>query len=104
MHSCAIERLKKEGKVYHRPELLHYVALYLSGKKTFAELTRGDVEKARDYIAKAFKPYLELRVPMYRLHKLFPERFADMYVKLPKAPKSYQAVAKLIKAAVGTVH
>lgn len=85
--SVAMERLRREGRLYHRPNLLHYVALYLSGKERFGELSREDVERAEDYLRKAFKPYIELRVPMYQLHRLFLERFADVYVKLPKAPR-----------------
>ena len=98
--SVAMERLKKEGKLYHRPTILHYLALYLSGKQRFTELTREDIEYAKDYLAKTFKPYIELGIPMYRIHKMFLERFADMYRRFPKAPRSYQAIVGTIKGII----
>jgi DNA invertase Pin-like site-specific DNA recombinase len=45
----ALERLKKEGKLYHRPSLLHKIAMYLTGKTT-RELTRQDIENAERYL------------------------------------------------------
>ena len=95
--SVAMERLKREGKLYHRPTILHYLALYLSGKQRFTELSREDVEYAKDYLVKTFKPYIELGIPMYRIHKMFLERFADLYRRFPQAPRSYQAIVKVLK-------
>jgi len=92
-----MSRLKREGKLYYRPTLLHYIALYLSEKSSFRELTREDYEKAREYVSNFLKPYLRLRVPIYQIKKLILDHFSDMYRKYPKAPKSYDAVRKLLK-------
>jgi len=96
--AVAMERLRSEGRLYHRPALLHYVALYLSGKQRFSELTMEDIEYAKRYIATEFKPLAELGVPWYRMHREFLKRFADMYRRFDKAPRSYQAVVKLLKS------
>jgi len=98
--AVGMERLRREGKLYHRPALIHYVALYYSGKKGFSELTKEDVEKAKEHLRREFKHLIELKVPWYRLHKLFLERYADMYRRLPKAPRSYQAVVGMFKKAL----
>jgi len=99
--AVAMERLRREGKLYHRPTIIHYLALYLSRKERFTDLTREDVERAKEHLRKTFKIYIELGVPWYRIHKLFLERFADLYRKFPQAPKSYQSVVKTIREVMG---
>lgn len=98
----AIERLKREGKLYHRPSLIHYVALYITGKSRLSELTKEDIDRAASNLRDFFKPYIELKVPMYRLHKLFLERYADLYRKIPQAPKSYQSLRNVIERLFGS--
>lgn len=98
----AMERLKNEGKLFHRPTLLHYVALYLSGKERFSELTKDDIASAKQYLRKWLKPYLELRVPLYRIHAVFQQHFAEMYRRFPKAPRSYNSLRRLLRAVVGS--
>jgi len=93
----AMSRLKKEGRIYHRPRLIHYIALYLSGKNSFNELTREDVENAKKYMKNMLKTYIELKVPLYKIHQLVLERLHDMYSKYPKAPKSYDAIKRLLE-------
>lgn len=100
--SVAMERLKKEGKLYHRPTIIHYLALYLSRKEKFSDLSKEDIEKAKKHLRDTFTVYVELKVPWYRIHKLFLERFADMYRRFPKAPKSYQAVTYALKNVILT--
>ena len=95
--SIAMERLKREGRVYHRPTVLHYVALYLSGKSLFRELSREDIEKAKEHLKREFKQLIDLKVPWYKLHKLFIERYSELYRRYPQAPKSYQAIVSLLK-------
>jgi len=98
--AVAMERLKREGRLYHRPTMLHYLALYFTGKNTFAEITGEDLEKAREHLRREFKHYVELRVPWYRLHKLFLERYAELYRRFPQAPRSYQAIVKVLKESI----
>ena len=98
--AVGMERLRREGKVYHRPTVLHYLALYFSNKNSFAELTREDIEKAKEHLRREFGYLVELKVPWYRLHKLFLERYAELYRRLPKAPRSYQAIVKVLKESI----
>jgi len=98
--AVALERLRREGRLYHRPTVLHYLALYFSNKNSFAELTREDVNKAKERLRREFGHLIELKVPWYRLHKLFLERYADMYRRFPKTPRSYQAVVDMFKKAL----
>lgn len=69
----ALERMKSEGRVYTKPTFIHWLALYRSGKKSFSELTREDVEMARRYFVEQYvKPYRE-GVPARRLYRKFAE-------------------------------
>lgn len=56
----ALERLKSEGKIYAKPTLIHWLALYRSGKKSFKELSKEDIEEAERYFIETYvKPYTE---------------------------------------------
>ena len=77
--AVAMERLRREGRVYHRPTVLHYLALYFSNKNSFAELTREDIEKAKEHLRRELRHLVELKVPWYKIHKLFLERYVEMY-------------------------
>jgi len=98
--AVALERLKKEGKLYHRPSLIHYLALHLSGKSSFSEITKDDLRKVKERLRSEFKDLIELGVPLYRLHKLFLERYKELYRKYPSAPKSYQSVISMLKKVI----
>ncbi len=90
-------KLREEGRIYHRPRLIHYIALYYSGKEEFKELTQEDVEEAKKQVVKILKPYVDLKVPLYQIVKIFRNRFADVYREYPQAPKSYDAIKRLLK-------
>jgi len=98
--AVAMERLRREGKVYHRPTILHYLALYYSNKNSFAELTREDIERAKEHLRREFRHLVELKVPWYKVHKLFLERYVEMYRRYPQAPRSYHAVVGALKKVV----
>jgi len=93
----AMERLRNEGRVYHRPALIHYVAMYLAGKKRPGELVQEDIEKAKEHIRRFIEPLERLGVPRYRIYKRFLEHYSDLYRAFPKAPRSYQAFRDLLK-------
>jgi len=95
--AVAMDRLKKEGRLYHRPTILHYLALYLTGKNNFTELTKEDLKNVKEHLRREFKHYIELRVPWYKIHKLFLERYNEVYRKYPQAPKSYQSIVGILK-------
>ena len=93
----AMERLRKEGKLYHRPTLLHYIALYLSGKEDFAELAKEDIIKARNeminYIGEKMAHGLSLR----RIHEEFLKDFSLMYKRFDKAPRGFKAFYRMVR-------
>ena len=95
--SVAMQKLKNEGKLYHRPTILHYLALHLSGKERFADLSREDLERAKRHVKSMFEFHVKLGVPWYRIHKMFLERHAEVYHKFPKAPRSYQSIIPVLK-------
>ena len=95
--SAAMQRLRSEGKLYHRPTILHYLALHLSGKERFSDLSREDLERAEKHVKSMFEFHVKLGVPWYRIHKMFLERYAEVYHKFPKAPRSYQSIVPVLK-------
>jgi len=45
--------------------------------------------------------YVDLRVPWYRIHKLFLKQYAELYRRYPQAPRSYWAVVSTLKSILG---
>ena len=98
--TVAMERLQREGRLYHRPRLIHYVAAYITGK-SLNEITRKDLEEARTYLKRLFEPYLRAGTPYRRLHAVFLETFAKMFQRFPRASKGYTAFRNLIRDVFG---
>jgi len=94
-----MERLRREGKIYHRPRLIHYVALYLSGKHRFSELTQKDIESARDYIRRLFGKLVRAGATIDGMYREFLAEFSEMYSKLRTAPRSKTAFRALLRDA-----
>jgi len=90
-------KLKEEGKLYHRPTLIHYIALWLSKKEFFKDLTEKDIKRAKEYLANIVNPLVELGVPKYRIHKEVLRRLQELYRRFPQAPRSYDAVMRACK-------
>lgn len=62
-----IERAKAEGKVYTKPSLVTWYALYLSGKERLNELTRRDIERAEMAL---YEKYAKLYIEGYPITAL----------------------------------
>jgi len=95
----ALERLEREGKVYHRPRLLHYIALYLSGKRSFSELSQEDIEKAKDYVRRLFGKLVRTGATIDGMYREFLAEFTEMYRNIKSAPRSKVAFRNLLRDA-----
>ena len=97
--AAALERLKMEKKIYHRPRLIHYVALWLTGKKKPKELTENDVEKAKEYVRNLLEPYAKIGLSKEKLRKIFLDHMREMYRKHPRAPRDRRSFLNLLRDA-----
>jgi len=88
-----------EEKVYHRPRLIHYVSLYLSGKTKFSELTQEDIEKAKDYVRRLFEKFVKAGATIDGMYREFLAEFAEMYSKFKTAPRSRASFRNLLRDA-----
>lgn len=92
----ALRRLMLENKVYYRPRLIHYIALWLSGKERFVQLTPEDIEKAKKYVRDVIGKYMEVKLPLTRIREILLKQLEPLYEKYGKAPKSMEAIKKLL--------
>ena len=69
----ALNRIRSEGRVYTKPTLIHWLALYRSGKKELRELTREDIESARKYFHENYARYVSMGMPITRVYRRFLE-------------------------------
>lgn len=92
-------RLKSEGKLYHRPTLLHYFASTLFNKD-LSELTPEDLKEARvRFVAIVSKYWYDSRFKKHRIAEILKEYediFKKMYSRFKDAPTSYHAFWKVM--------
>ncbi|MHC1627886.1 MAG: recombinase family protein [Candidatus Nezhaarchaeales archaeon] len=93
-----IARLKNEGKLYHKPTIVHYYAAWLYDKD-FTELTKEELERARRQLIAIVKKYF--KNPAYKRTQvgslLAKNELREMYIRFPKAPKSYITFYRLMR-------
>ncbi|ADT85233.1 recombinase family protein [Thermococcus barophilus] len=91
-------RLKKEGKLYHKPSIVHYYAAWLYDKD-FSELTKEELESARKQLVKIVKKYWDNpAVKKTKIGELLRQNeLREMYIRFPKAPDSYFTWRRLLK-------
>lgn len=93
-------RVKNEGKLYHRPTILHYFAATLFDKE-LKELTKEDLEKAKiQFVAIVSKYWYDRRFKKYQIASIlkdYEEIFKRMYKKFPHAPTSYLSFYRILK-------
>ena len=94
----AMERLKKEGRLYHKPSLAHYYAAWLYNKEV-GQVTREEYETAKKQLISILRKYWEnsaikkTKIPII----LAKNELAGMYQRFPKAPRDYLTFYRLIK-------
>ncbi|MGQ4833846.1 MAG: recombinase family protein [Candidatus Asgardarchaeia archaeon] len=92
-----IQRVKREGRLYHKPTLVHYYAAWLFGKDV-GEVTKEEVEKAKEQLISIIRAYWEK--PEIKKTKimdvLIKNELKEMYTRFPKAPKSIVTIYRLM--------
>ena len=93
-----LARLRREGRLYHKPSIEHYYAAWLYNKD-FKQLTKGEVETARRQLVSIVLKYW--KNPAYKRTKigeiLANNELRGMYERFPKAPKSYLTFYRLLQ-------
>lgn len=92
-----MQRVKREGRLYHKPTLVHYYAAWLFGKDV-GEVTKEEVEKAKEQLISIIRTYWEK--PEIKKTKimdiLIKNELKEMYARFPKAPKSIVTIYRLM--------
>ncbi len=91
-----LQKLRAEGKLFHRPRIEHYYAAWINNKE-LKELTSKEVELAkkqlRALIIRAIKSGVKKK---YVLRYLEERELKGMYERFPNAPKKYWGIRHLI--------
>jgi DNA invertase Pin-like site-specific DNA recombinase len=92
-----LQKLKEQGKLYHRPSILHYYACTLFNKN-LNELTRDDVEKAKKILKQYIDSYLVNNVKKTKIPELLMKNeLKPVYLRFPKAPKNPMSIYQFLK-------
>ncbi len=91
-------RVKKEGKLYHKPSIVHYYAAWLFNKSV-GDVTREELEAAKKQLLAIVKRYWDNpAIRKTKIAKILAENeLRGMYQRFPNAPKSYITFYKLIR-------
>jgi len=89
----ALQRLKELGLLYHRPTIVHYLAMFITGKKQPRELAAKDILQAREIFCRFVNEIAgdPLKGSVKEAWREFLARYAGLYELFPKAPRSYIA-------------
>ncbi len=91
-------RVKKEGRLYHKPSLAHYYVAWLYNKEV-GQVTKEEYETAKKQLVSIIRKYWEnpaikkTRIPEI----LAKNELAGMYQRFPQAPKDYLTFYRLVK-------
>jgi len=93
----AMERLREQGKLYHKPSLVHYYAAWLYGKDV-GEVTREEYEAAKKQLLTIVRKYWDNpAVKRTKIAEILAQNeLKEMYNRFPHAPRSYLAFYRLI--------
>jgi len=101
MAKYGIMRLKNQGKLYHRPMIIHYFVAILFDKK-LKEITREGLERAKQqFIAIVSKYWYDRRFKRYQIVYILKDYetiFRKMYERFPQAPMSYNVFWKIMSS------
>ena len=96
-------RLRKEGKLFHRPTLLHYFTATLFNKD-LSEVTQEDLKEAKvRFVAIVSKYWYDSRFKKHRIAEILREYediFKKMYSRFKDAPTSYHAFWKIMSGKI----
>ena len=91
-----LRRLKQEGKLYHKPSIVHYYASAIFGKD-LSELTKEDVERAKKLLRGIVQKYWSGPYKKTKIGEILAQaELKIVYDKFPKAPKSYWAFRRVM--------
>lgn len=93
-----LAKVKKEGKLYHRPTLAHFYAAVLFDKEP-EEVTREELELARRKLRNIIRKYWDGPYKKIELWKVLAQaELKEVYERFPeRAPKTYWAFYKYVK-------
>lgn len=84
-----LQKLRSEGRLYHRPRLEHYYAAWIN-EKGLGEVTQAEVKMARRQLKALIRKALSSGVKKKEVLRHLAEReLKGMYERFPNAPKGY---------------
>jgi DNA invertase Pin-like site-specific DNA recombinase len=90
-----IQKLRDQGRLYHRPRLEHYYAAWLHSKP-LREVSEAEVEAANQALRTLLRRAVREGVKKkYVLAHLASRELAGLYERFPNAPKTYWAARHL---------
>jgi len=96
-----MSRVKREGRLYHKPDLAYYYAAWLYNKDV-GEVSRNEYLTAKKTLKSIILKYWNN--PSIKKTKiislLMNNELRDMYNRFPKAPKSYLSIYRLLKSRI----
>ena len=90
-------RIRREGKLYHKPDLVYYYAAWIN-EKDVGEVTREEYELARRQLKRIVEKYwFDNNFKRTRIADILAKNeLKELYIRYPYAPKSYLTFYRLM--------
>lgn len=91
-------KAKEQGKLYHKPSIVHYYASWLFDKK-LSEITQEDLNKAKKQLLAIIKKYWNNPgIKKTKIGEILAQNeLREMYIRFPKAPRSYLTFKRFLE-------
>ncbi|MEQ9715945.1 MAG: recombinase family protein [Candidatus Asgardarchaeia archaeon] len=85
-----MQRVKREGRLYHKPSIVHYFAAWLFNKEP-GEVSKEELSKAEEELRAIVSKYWNMsEIKRTKIVELLAKNeLKEMYSRFPKAPKSF---------------
>lgn len=95
-----IMRLKREGKLYHKPSLGHYYAAWLYNK-SIGDVSNEEYMTALKQLRGIIKKYWDdPSIKRSRIAEILAKNeLREMYIRFPNAPRTYITIYRIVKEA-----
>ncbi len=90
-------RVRREGKLYHKPDIVYYYASWIYGKR-IGDIDQREYETAKKQLIKIVERYWKDKtVKKTRVGELLARNeLRELYIRFPSAPRSYLTFYRLM--------
>ena len=92
-------RIRREGRLYHKPDIVYYYASWIYGKDV-GDITRDEYELAKKQLKRIVEKYwYDDNIKKTRIADILAKNeLKELYIRFPNAPRSYLTYYRMMRS------